>query len=175
MKTVAQLDKEIAALKQQLDQVEGTQTEIYTRIVGYYRSVKNWNRGKREEYNYRTLFRPPEIYEDGASSFSQSAADQEDVRKAVVSSAPAAYLAFYRETCANCPAVKNYLAEIGLSGETVDVDTEEGMDRARELGVMSTPTVIFYDTAGLELFRGYDVEGIKVNLQNGHIASPALV
>ncbi len=174
MKTVAQLDKEIAELKQQLDQVKGTQTEIYTRIVGYYRSVKNWNRGKREEYNYRKLFQPPETYENGASS-SQSAAEQEDVREAVVSSTPAAYLAFYRKTCANCPAVKNYLTDIDLSGETVDVDTEEGMDKARELGVMSTPTVIFYDTSGQELFREYDVEGIKAKLQYGHIAFPALV
>lgn len=33
------------------------QTEVYARIVGYYRAVKNWNNGKREEFNERKMFR----------------------------------------------------------------------------------------------------------------------
>jgi hypothetical protein len=40
--------------------VQGTQTEVYTRIVGYYRSVKNWNLGKKEEYKHRVTFNFPE-------------------------------------------------------------------------------------------------------------------
>jgi ribonucleoside-triphosphate reductase len=34
----------------------GQETEIYARIVGYYRPVKNWNKGKFEEYHIRNLF-----------------------------------------------------------------------------------------------------------------------
>lgn len=34
----------------------GEETEVYTRIVGYYRPVKNWNRGKKSEYNERKTF-----------------------------------------------------------------------------------------------------------------------
>ena len=34
----------------------GEETEIYARIVGYYRPVKNWNKGKYEEYHVRNLF-----------------------------------------------------------------------------------------------------------------------
>ena len=34
----------------------GKETEVYARIVGYYRPVKNWNRGKAEEYQHRRLF-----------------------------------------------------------------------------------------------------------------------
>ena len=34
----------------------GKETEIYARIVGYYRPVKNWNKGKAEEYTERKLF-----------------------------------------------------------------------------------------------------------------------
>ncbi len=34
----------------------GKETEVYARIVGYYRPVKNWNRGKAEEYQERRLF-----------------------------------------------------------------------------------------------------------------------
>lgn len=34
----------------------GADTEVYSRIVGYYRPVGNWNKGKREEYFERTTF-----------------------------------------------------------------------------------------------------------------------
>ena len=50
------IDREIAQKREQLQNVEGTETEVYTRIVGYYRSLKNWNRGKRDEYFKRTPF-----------------------------------------------------------------------------------------------------------------------
>jgi anaerobic ribonucleoside-triphosphate reductase len=32
------------------------ETEVYSRIVGYYRPVKNWNEGKRSEFSERTAF-----------------------------------------------------------------------------------------------------------------------
>jgi anaerobic ribonucleoside-triphosphate reductase len=32
------------------------ETEVYARIVGYYRAVRNWNAGKKEEYKYRKDF-----------------------------------------------------------------------------------------------------------------------
>ena len=32
------------------------ETEVWSRVVGYHRPVKNWNEGKREEYNERKTF-----------------------------------------------------------------------------------------------------------------------
>ena len=34
----------------------GKKTEVYSRVVGYHRPVKNWNRGKREEFKERRTF-----------------------------------------------------------------------------------------------------------------------
>jgi ribonucleoside-triphosphate reductase len=34
----------------------GAETEVYTRVVGYYRPVKMWNRGKQAEYAEREVF-----------------------------------------------------------------------------------------------------------------------
>jgi ribonucleoside-triphosphate reductase (formate) len=31
----------------------GTETEVYSRIVGYYRPIQNWNEGKQEEFKFR--------------------------------------------------------------------------------------------------------------------------
>lgn len=50
------IDEQIADLRAKLKEVAGTPTEIYTRIVGYYRSLTNWNKGKREEYEHRQTF-----------------------------------------------------------------------------------------------------------------------
>jgi ribonucleoside-triphosphate reductase len=35
----------------------GEETEVYSRIVGYYRPVQNWNLGKKSEYRDRKLFK----------------------------------------------------------------------------------------------------------------------
>lgn len=32
------------------------ETEVYSRIVGYFRPIKNWNDGKREEFVHRVTF-----------------------------------------------------------------------------------------------------------------------
>jgi ribonucleoside-triphosphate reductase len=36
----------------------GQETEVYSRIVGYYRPVHNWNLGKKSEYQDRKVFKP---------------------------------------------------------------------------------------------------------------------
>ena len=51
-----QIATKIAALKEELATVKGTECEVYSRIVGYYRSVKNWNKGKASEYEDRVSF-----------------------------------------------------------------------------------------------------------------------
>lgn len=33
-------------------------TEVYSRVVGYYRPVQNWNKGKMEEFLERNLIDP---------------------------------------------------------------------------------------------------------------------
>jgi hypothetical protein len=58
MKTQQEIKAEIADLYSQLKTVRGTKTEVYTRIVGYYRDVHQWNVGKQEEYKKRVEFNP---------------------------------------------------------------------------------------------------------------------
>ncbi|PTQ54907.1 MAG: Ribonucleotide reductase of class III (anaerobic), large subunit [Hydrogenibacillus schlegelii] len=36
----------------------GRPTEVYSRVVGYYRPVRRWNDGKRQEFAERLVFRP---------------------------------------------------------------------------------------------------------------------
>lgn len=34
----------------------GRITEVYSRVVGYFRPIKSWNRGKVEEFNDRKVY-----------------------------------------------------------------------------------------------------------------------
>jgi len=34
----------------------GAQTEVYSRVCGYFRPVTNWNKGKKEEFKDRQHF-----------------------------------------------------------------------------------------------------------------------
>lgn len=36
-------------------------TEVYSRVVGYYRPIQNWNKGKVEEFGRRLLIDPKRI------------------------------------------------------------------------------------------------------------------
>jgi ribonucleoside-triphosphate reductase len=69
----------------------GEETEVYSRITGYYRPVRNWNAGKAEEYRMRRLYMPEN------SALKQSAKEDED-QSAVEETA--AYL-FTTKTCPN--------------------------------------------------------------------------
>lgn len=51
-----ELDDQIAQVRAELENAHGTQTEVYARIVGYYRAVRNWNRGKADEFKKRKMF-----------------------------------------------------------------------------------------------------------------------
>jgi ribonucleoside-triphosphate reductase len=48
----------------------GKPTEVYSRIVGYYRPVKNWNAGKKSEYLERKVFKMEEEQVEKKDSYS---------------------------------------------------------------------------------------------------------
>jgi len=41
--------------------VKAIQCEVYSRVVGYYRPVRNWNKGKKEEFKDRKYIEIPEL------------------------------------------------------------------------------------------------------------------
>lgn len=195
-KKIEELDAQIEALKEELKDVHGTETEVYARIVGYYRAVKNWNKGKRAEFHNRKLFTVDEtIYnetepdfqtsnssgncttaEEGftnaayAPLFSKVELEQTGSSETQAPEAFFEYEFFMRKTCPNCPPVKAFMEELPLEGTVIDVDTDEGLRQAAAKGVFSAPTVIFYDQQGTELSRAHSVEDIKAALPQTAVA-----
>lgn len=159
MKTTEELQKEIAALKTELAHVRGTETEIYTRIVGYYRPVKNWNKGKKEEYGQRVEFcvsentpqqQEVELVADNANTTEESKEEMESTTTILVNEKGSIrkYKLFYSDNCPGCPPVKQALHQIELAGEEVNANTSEGLQEALKNNVTGTPTVLFYDEGG---------------------------
>ena len=52
------------------------------------------------------------------------------------------------------------MANVALNRIDVDVDTEEGIARASELGIFAAPTVVFFDAEGNEVARAHSVAEI---------------
>lgn len=159
MTRIQEIDNQINQLKAQLNQVEGTPTEVYARIVGYYRSVKNWNKGKKSEFAIRKEFSNDFCFP--ALKETSSISTNNEVAATTTSAVNQGYLYFYRDSCPNCPPVKNYLNSLDANINLVNVDTKEGLKMASKYDVMATPTAIYFDEQGRELFRGSCVADLK--------------
>ena len=183
MKSVQELDKEIAGVQKELADVHGTETEVYARIVGYYRAIKNWNKGKAEEYKRRKNFALEDSSEYDIHSYADAGESgqttfnpenemlMEDERyddaagttahDSAASNGGLTYELFARATCPNCPPVKEWIANSGLAGRSIDVDSEAGLAEAAQKGVFAAPTVIFYKADGSESARAHNVAELE--------------
>lgn len=180
MRTPEEIEYEIEETKAELENVHGTETEVYSRIVGYYRAVRNWNKGKRDEFEHRTMFsiedsenhgqkkcaEPKTSEKNKANEKKDFSAGKENQKEktefsGVLQKKTGYYEIYTRKTCPNCPPVKNFMNRTKLSGKSVDVDSATGLAEAAEKGVFAAPTVIFYDKNGNETARGHNIEELE--------------
>ena len=170
LRTIEQVEKEIAETKAALNDVHGSETEVYARIVGYYRAVKHWNKGKRDEFDQRKMFTLEASKEyditaaDEPCACSAPAKMTKAEEQPVMNTEPVSYEMYVRKTCPNCPPVKAFMANLDMAGRSIDVDTDEGLSEAGNKGVFAAPTVIFYNNAGVETARCHNVEELEAVL-----------
>ncbi len=107
----------------------GKETEIYSRITGYYRPLKNWNDGKIQEYKDRKVY-----------SIKDSEEKQEEV------------LLFSSVTCPNCRAAEELLRKAGIHYRKIVVNNEDTMKMAQCYDIRSVPVLI----KGESRFTGID-------------------
>ncbi len=158
MRNLEAIKQELSEAREALSHVEGTPTEVYSRIVGYYRSVRNWNKGKREEYKERKLFDPACSSKSAAGRVvalpkqnTYMETDQENLQKEEFDNSR--ILLFVRSACPACPGAKDAAFKLGIPVDLVNAETDEGFAEAEKRHVMSTPTAIFLSKDGSELGR----------------------
>jgi ribonucleoside-triphosphate reductase len=162
MRSLEDIEKDLAAAREALSHAEGTPAEVYSRIVGYYRSVRNWNKGKREEYGERKLFclpdEPARFRSDTVLDFPVA---EDRTETAGVSTEEGRLILFVRPACPACPGAKAAAGRLGIPVDLVNADTEAGMAEAVKRQVFSTPTAILLTGDGQELGRALDAGSIS--------------
>jgi ribonucleoside-triphosphate reductase len=167
MRNLEVIENELAAAREALPNIMGTPAEVYSRIVGYYRSVRNWNRGKREEYGERLMFQPDASLltacspaAGGGRSGEQDAGGAKPDTSGGEEKSAARVLLFVRPACPACPPAKAAAGGLGLPVELYDADTDTGFAEAVKRNVLSTPTAILVSGGGKELGRARDAAAI---------------
>ena len=119
----------------------GEETEVYSRITGYYRPVKNWNDGKSKEFEMRKEY-------DMCNSeghFERKANENKeckpkDASKILKQEIKDGLLLFGTKTCPNCKMAKKLLEKANLTYEFVDA--EELVDMTKEYDIKKAPTLV---------------------------------
>ena len=127
----------------------GGQTEVYSRITGYYRPVQNWNDGKAQEFKDRT------VYNLGASHLKNERTVSHTVEDGKHEDAPRAsngarVMLFTTKTCPNCKIAYTLLDKANIGYEKIDAEAQE--DLTMKYGIRQAPTLIVADGDGYESF-----------------------
>ena len=117
----------------------GEETEVYSRITGYYRPVKNWNDGKLQEFKERKVY-DVEHSHVKQENFRETEQEEEQRIFEEVNTEEGKVLLFTTKTCPNCKLAKDSLEKANISYEVVDAGENEEL--VRKYGVMQAPTLI---------------------------------
>ena len=109
----------------------GEETEVYSRITGYYRPVKNWNDGKREEYDMRKSYdlnhsklthdHTDEVFENcDCTEEKETKAAKKDTKKTKDE-----VVLFTTKTCPNCKMAKSLLDKANIKYTVVDAEEQK--------------------------------------------------
>ena len=110
----------------------GKDTEVYSRITGYYRPVQNWNEGKTQEFKDRKLYDV-----SGVCNFEEG---KKEIKKEKSVTDFGKLMLFVTKTCPNCKVVVPMLEKAGIP--FVKIDAEENADLSRKYHIMTAPTLV---------------------------------
>ena len=111
----------------------GEETEVYSRITGYYRPVKNWNDGKAKEYQMR------EVYDMKKSKMKKKDCECKCEDEIML---------FGTKTCPNCTVAKGLLEKAKIDYKWVDA--EENADLSKKYKVKQAPTLVIVKNGEVE-------------------------
>ena len=102
----------------------GCDTEVYSRITGYYRPVRNWNDGKSKEFSMR------KVYDLNCSHLPKDKKCENENK----------IMLFGTKTCPNCKMAIKLLDKAKVDYKYIDA--EENVDLTKEYGVKQAPTLV---------------------------------
>ena len=139
----------------------GADTEVYSRITGYYRPVKNWNAGKSQEFKDRRTYRVEGLASRPLADFREETSARKDAPETIVVSVndtkkenvfEDGILLFKTPTCPNCKAATALLDKAGVSYTVLNANEER--DLVAKYGIKQAPTLVIDNGEGFEKYRG---------------------
>lgn len=141
----------------------GKATEVYSRITGYYRPVRNWNDGKSSEFENRKTYEPEELFSVNRNLLEEAGVDEPRVGTQTLGranrvEAPKSnsdaekVILVTTKTCPNCQAAKNYLNQAGIEYDVIFADEADGAEIAVQYNVSAAPTLIVQSGEEAELY-----------------------
>ena len=141
----------------------GKTTEVYSRITGYYRPVRNWNDGKSSEFENRKTYEPEELFSVNRNLLEEAGVDEPRVGTQTLGranrvEAPKSnsdaekVILVTTKTCPNCQAAKNYLNQAGIEYDVILADEADGAEIAVQYNVSAAPTLIVQSGEEAELY-----------------------
>lgn len=141
----------------------GKATEVYSRITGYYRPVRNWNDGKSSEFENRKTYEPEELFSVNRNLLEEAGVDEPRVGTQTLGranrvEAPKSnsdaekVILVTTKTCPNCQAAKNYLNQAGIEYDVILADEADGAEIAVQYNVSAAPTLIVQSGEEAELY-----------------------
>lgn len=131
----------------------GAETEVYSRITGYYRPVKNFNDGKAQEFKDRKEY----VIERSILKRKGAVHVPESVGAVKSGAAEQAVLLFATRTCPNCKMAERFLTEAGIAYKKVIADEEAEL--VERYDIHQAPTLIVTD--GTDFERIVNVSNIR--------------
>ena len=141
----------------------GNAAEVYSRITGYYRPVRNWNDGKSSEFENRKTYEPEELFSVNRNLLEEAGVDEPRVGTQTLGranrvEAPKSnsdaekVILVTTKTCPNCQAAKNYLNQAGIEYDVILADEADGAEIAVQYSISSAPTLIVQSGEEAELY-----------------------
>ncbi len=125
----------------------GENTEVYSRITGYYRPVQNWNDGKAQEFKDRKLY-DQQIAINKVPVNRACGCGCGDAEPEVVGGNRA--MLFTTKTCPNCKMVVAMMDQAGFEYEKLDAEAPENRGLVDAYQINRAPTLIVETDAGVE-------------------------
>jgi len=139
----------------------GKETEVYSRITGYYRPVKNWNDGKAQEYRERKTYdiATSVLTHQGPVESVETACACAEEKSALL---PDGVYVFASPTCPNCKIAESLLTKAGVAYSKIMA--QENAALTESLGIKQAPTLVSVKNGEIEKFPA--VTGVKAFIQS---------
>ena len=124
----------------------GKETEVYSRITGYYRPVKNWNDGKAQEYKERKTY---DIANSVLTHEGPVMGNKSEDACCAGTLSDGVYL-FASATCPNCKIAEALLSKAGIA--YTKILAEENVSLAESFGIRQAPTLVSINGGEAEKF-----------------------